>query len=116
MNDNQRDIIYNCICILFNLNHTIKLFESIGVNIEDGISNNNIGNDIYGAMSNTYTILENVVKNMCGTTKYVPDVIENLYAYDGDTTVSKENAINSTMLLFSDMAKSAVEGTLDIED
>lgn len=103
MNDKQRDIIYNCLYILYDLNHTINLLESIGIHIEGDISPNNIGSDIYSSISKAYSILETVAEEICGTSEYVSEAIENLYAYDSNTTVSRDNAINTTMILFRDM-------------
>lgn len=81
----ENNIIYSSLEILYNLNHTDNLLESVGLKIEGDIKDNSIGSNIYESMSHAYDIIEDIMKeNFNASYGEVQDIIERIFIIDDD--------------------------------
>ena len=94
MTDNEKKIIKSALEILYNINHTINLMESIGIMVEgNNNDDHNIGGDLYKSSTVAYTIIEDIMQFGPEKVMKIDEAIEILYIEDD----SMENKINKCL-------------------
>ena len=85
----RESTIKGALSILYDINHTINLIESIGICLEWNIGNSNIGGNLYEVSTEAYCIVENTIQEEFKSIEGVSVAIQTLYIEDD----SKNNKI-----------------------
>ena len=93
--------IKGCLEILYDIDHTINLLESIGIHIEGVVSESDIGGDLYEVSSEAYSIIEDTIQKRSGSIVGVSEAINTLYINDD----CKENKIKECYSLLMKIKK-----------
>lgn len=94
------DIVRPSLEILFNINHTINLLESIGINIDGCLSNSSIGSDLYESSTATYQVIESAFNIGSEQVTKIAEIVEEMYKeckLSNDYNINKDQIIDNCL-------------------
>lgn len=94
------DIVRPSLEILFNINHTINLLESIGINIDGSISDSSIGSDLYESSTAAYQVIESAFNIGPEQVTKIAEIVEGMYKeckLSDDYNINKDQIIDNCL-------------------
>lgn len=103
------NIVRTSLEILFNINHTINLLESVGITIDGSISDSSIGSDLYESSTAAYQIIEYTLNVGSDKVTEIAEMVEEMYKeyrlstdYDVNKDQIIEDCLNNLMRLYKE--------------